>query len=289
MNILYITHLLNGLLMIGMPIGLAFYLTRRFKQDWRLFWIGAGTFIISQVIHIPVNALVSPVFNQFAFIAMPVMVQTLISALFLGLSAGLFEELSRYAMYRWIAKGARSWGKGLLVGAGHGGAEAIILGMLALYAYVQFTSLRYANLATILPSGQLDAARTQISAYWSEPLYLSLLGALERLFAIPVQLACSLLVLQTFTQKQFWWTGLAILFHTLVDAVSVIAVKANIPALGIEGIVGIFALVSIAIIFALRSREPLEVEIPYQPIPMPEFSPKPVEETNENLDKTRYQ
>ena len=113
MNILYITHFLNGLLMIGMPIGLAFYLTRRFKQDWRLFWIGAGTFIISQVVHIPFNALVSPVFNQFAFIALPVMVQTLISAIFLGLSAGLFEELSRYAMYRWIAKGARSWGKGL--------------------------------------------------------------------------------------------------------------------------------------------------------------------------------
>jgi uncharacterized membrane protein YhfC len=289
MNLLYITYLLNGFLMIGMPIGLAFYLTRRFKQDWRLFWIGAGTFILSQVIHIPFNALVSPVFNQFAFIAMPVMEQTLISALFLGLSAGLFEELSRYAMYRWIAKGARSWGKGLLAGAGHGGAEAIILGMLALYTYIQFASLRYANLAAIVPSGQLEAARTQISAFWSEPLYISLLGALERLFAIPVQLACSLLVLQTFTRKQFWWTGLAILFHALVDGVSVIAVKANIPALGIEGIVGIFAIVSLAIIFALRGHEPVEGDIPYQPITVPEFSPKPVEETSENLDKTRYQ
>jgi len=289
MSILYITHFLNGLLMTGMPIGLAFYLTRKFKQGWRLFWIGAATFLFSQVLHIPFNALVSPVFNQFGFIALPVMAQTLISAIFLGVSAGLFEELSRYGMYRWIAKDARSWGRGLLAGAGHGGVEAIILGVLALYAYIQYVSLRYADLATILSNGQLDAARAQITAYWSAPWYLSMLGALERLFAIPVQLACSLLVLQTFTRKQFWWVGLAILFHTLVDGVSVIAISVKIPALGIEGIIGIFTMMSVAIIYALRSREPMEEKIPHQPVTVPEFNPKRVDDTKENLDKTRYQ
>lgn len=275
--------------MIGMPLGLAFYLTRKFQQGWRLFWIGAATFIFSQVLHIPFNALVSPVFSQFGFIALPVMVQSLISAVFLGLSAGIFEELSRYGMYRWIAKDARSWGRGLLAGAGHGGAEAIILGALALYAYIQYASLRYADLAAILPNGQLDAARAQINAYWSVPWYLSMLGAVERLFTIPIELACSLLVLQTFTRKQFWWVGLAILYHALVDGVSVIAVAIKIPALGIEGIIGIFAIASLAIIYALRSREPSEEKIPYQPVAVPEFYPKPVNETIENLDKTRYQ
>ena len=289
MSILYLTHFLNGLLMIGMPLGLAFYLTRKFQQGWRLFWIGAATFIFSQVLHIPFNALVSPVFSQFGFIALPVMVQSLISAVFLGLSAGIFEELSRYGMYRWIAKDARSWGRGLLAGAGHGGAEAIILGALALYAYIQYASLRYADLAAILPNGQLDAARAQINAYWSVPWYLSMLGGVERLFTIPIELACSLLVLQTFTRKQFWWVGLAILYHALVDGVSVIAVAIKIPALGIEGIIGIFAIASLAIIYALRSREPSEEKIPYQPVAVPEFYPKPVNETIENLDKTRYQ
>ena len=275
--------------MIGMPLGLAFYLTRKFQQGWRLFWIGAATFIFSQVFHVLFNALVSPVFNQFGFIASPVMVQSLISAVFLGLSAGIFEELSRYGMYRWIAKDARSWGRGLLAGAGHGGAEAIILGALALYAYIQYASLRYADLAAILPNGQLDAARAQINAYWSVPWYLSMLGAVERLFTIPIELACSLLVLQTFTRKQFWWVGLAILYHALVDGVSVIAVAIKIPALGIEGIIGIFAIASLAIIYALRSREPSEEKIPYQPVAVPEFYSKPVDETIENLDKTRYQ
>lgn len=289
MSILYLTHFLNGLLMIAMPVGLAFYLTRKFEQGWRLFWIGAATFIFSQVLHLPFNAMVSPAFNQFGFIALPVMVQTLINAVFLGLSAGLFEELSRYGMYRWIAKDARSWGRGLLAGAGHGGAEAMILGVLVLYAYIQYVSLRYADLAVILPNVQLAAAQAQITAYWTIPWYLSLLGALERLFAIPVQLACSLLVLQTFTRKQFWWVGLAVLYHALVDGVSVIALEIKITALGIEGIIGIFAIASVAIIYALRSREPLEEKIPYQSVAIPEFNPKPVDETIENLDKTRYQ
>ncbi len=122
MDILFFTHLLNGLLMIAMPVGLAFYLTRKFKLDWRLWWIGAAVFVLSQVGHIPFNALVGPLFNQSAIVAMPVASQRLISAVFLGLSAGLFEELFRYGMFRWWAKDARSWRKGVLTGAGHGGA-----------------------------------------------------------------------------------------------------------------------------------------------------------------------
>ena len=37
--VLFIAHALNGLLMIGMPIVLAIYLTRRFHFGWRLWYI----------------------------------------------------------------------------------------------------------------------------------------------------------------------------------------------------------------------------------------------------------
>jgi len=289
MDFHYLTYFLNGFLMIAIPIGLTIYLTRKFKQGWRLFWIGAATFIFSQVLHIPFNALVSPIFNQFGFIALPVMTQTLISAAFLGLSAGLFEELSRYAMYRWIAKEARSWSRGLLAGAGHGGLEAIILGVLVLYGYIQMVGLRYADLSVVVPAGQLDAARAQIVAYWSAPWYMTMLGALERLFTIPLHLACSLLVLKAFTRKQIWWVGLAVLYHALADGVAVVASGMKLPALEIEGIIGLFAIVSVGIIFLLRNPEPEVEEIISQPVLVPEFNPKPVDETEENLNKTRFQ
>jgi len=275
--------------MIAIPIFLAIYLTRKYKQSWRLFWIGAATFIFSQVLHIPFNNLVSSIFKQSGFITLPIIGQILITAAFLGISAGIFEEVSRYAMYRWFAKDARSWGRGLLAGAGHGGAEAIILGALALYAYLQLVSLRGANLEALVPAGQLEATRAQITAYWSASWYMTLLGALERLFAITIQLACSLLVLQAFTRKQFWWVCLAIIYHALVDGVSVFASGMRLSAMKIEGIVGIFAIVSVGIIIALRNPETIEESIPIKNVHVTEFTSKPIEETEENLDKTRYQ
>ena len=49
-------HFLNGLLMILMPIGLGLWLEKRLRLGWRLWWIGAATFVLSQVGHIPFNS-----------------------------------------------------------------------------------------------------------------------------------------------------------------------------------------------------------------------------------------
>ena len=289
MDFHYITYFLNGFLMIAMPISLAIYLIRKFKLGWRLFWIGAATFILSQLLHIPFNALVTPLLNQTSITGLSALEKILVSALFLGLSAGIFEEFSRYFMYRWVAKDARSWGTGLLAGAGHGGIEAIILGILVLYAYIQFIALRTADLTAVFPAEQVDIARTQISAYWSTPWYMTILGAVERLFTIPLHLACSLLVLQAFTRKRFWWVGLAIGFHALADGLAVVAKGMKVPDLAIEGIIGIIAVISVVIIIVLRKPEPLVEPLTRGTILTPQYSPGAVEETEENLDKTRYQ
>ena len=288
MNILGVTYFLNGFLMIAMPIGLTVYLTRKFQQGWRLFWVGAATFIISQVLHIPFNALVTPVFNRFGFIALPLAFQNIILPVFLGLSAGVFEELSRYAMYRWWVKDARSWGTGLLAGAGHGGIEAIILGLLVLYGYIQMLIVRGTDISTLVTPDKVELANAQIQAYWSTPWYMTMLGALERLFTIPLHLACSVLVLQAFTREKSWWVGLAILYHALVDGVAVFVLQIGFSAPAIEVIIGIFAVVSMVIIFMLRQPEPLSDLVP-APASVTEFRPRPPEETDENLAKTRFQ
>src|SRR5512146_2676712 len=130
MDILVVTRLLNGLLMIGLPVALGFFLTRRFHLGWRLWWIGAATFIISQVGHIPFNWIFTRLFALKYLPTPPAEWSLVFNAVFLGLSAGLFEELARAGVYRWWADDARSWRKGVLLGAGHGGVEAIILGAL---------------------------------------------------------------------------------------------------------------------------------------------------------------
>ncbi len=134
-GILYITHALNGLLMVAMPIGLGLYLTRKLSLSWRLFWIGGTVFILSQVGHIPFNIVISLLFQRGVLPAPTLEWRLPFNAIFLGLSAGLFEEGARYLMYRYWTKEARWWGQGVLLGAGHGGAEAIILGVLVILTY----------------------------------------------------------------------------------------------------------------------------------------------------------
>ena len=287
MDTLTFTHFLNGLLMILLPIGLGIYLTRRWKLGWRLWLIGAGTFILSQVAHIPFNLVMSLLLNRTPLVDLAPAGQLIFNAAFLGLSAGLFEELCRYGMFRWWAKDARSWRTGILTGAGHGGIEAIILGMLASYLFFSLFAMRGADLAAIVPADQLALAQEQVSAYWSMTWYDSLLGAVERLFTIPVHIACAVIVLQCFTRRQAFWVWLAVGYHALIDATAVLAVK-NIGVYGTEAIIAGFSILSVIIIFLLRRPEPAPDAEPPPAAPAAEFKPQPVEETSDKLEDTRF-
>jgi uncharacterized membrane protein YhfC len=290
-NILLLTYPLNALLMIAMPVGLAIYLTRKFNLGWKLWWIGGFTFILSQVLHIPFNYLIlNPQLGKLGERALAEPLPLLLTALALGLSAGLFEEFARYAMYRWWAKDARSWGRGLLAGAGHGGVEAIILGVLVLYGFLQLLAVRGVDLATVVPLDQLELAKAQVEAYWSANWYDSLLGALERAFTIPFHIAASVLVLQVFIRKQMRWLWLAVAWHTIVDAGAVAAGSYIGPYLT-EALIGGFAMISLFIIFRLKQPEPIEPpEVDLTPLPPPLSAEalQPVEESDTTLEHSRY-
>jgi uncharacterized membrane protein YhfC len=260
MDTLFLAHLLNALLMIAMPLGLAIYLTQTWKLGWRLWFIGAATFILSQVGRIPFMQLSTQVLNHppliNLFIGMPPLGRVIFNGVFVGLAAGLFEELFRYGMYRWWAKNARSWRTGLLTGAGHGGAEAIYFGILALVSFFRLVAQRNMDLSTLIPAAQLPAARAQVAAYWSVAWYEAFLPAFERLCAILIQISMAVIVLQTFTRKQGFWVWLAVLYHALIDFFTVPAAAGYISKNGAVAIVGGCAVLSAIIIFALRRPDP---------------------------------
>ncbi len=289
MNILYLTHPLNGLLMIGLGLGLGIWLTRRFRLGWGIWWAGGATFILSQVGHIPFNLNVLNPWVQQILAAQPSLngLPWAVAALY-GLSAGVFEEFARYAMYRWWLKDARSWRKGILAGAGHGGIEAILLGLLTLASFFQVAALQDADLSTLVPEEQISTVSQQIAAYWSLPWYDSLLGAVERLFTIPFHIAASVMVLQAFTRRKPAWLGLAVLWHALVDAAAVY-LAGFVSIYLVEAIIGLAALLNLGIIFALRQPEPEPPTAPsLPPAPMQTLPLAEIEENAENLDNTRF-
>src|SRR3990172_4226692 len=162
---------LSALLMIAMPLLLGAYLVRRYRTGWRLFLVGCATFIGSQGLHLPFNAyILNPVLTSLGFSeATKPGLALAAAAILLGLSAGIFEEGTRWLAYRFWIRKARTWPQGVVFGSGHGGAEAVILGLLALATLLQLVVLRGQDLASLVPAEQLAAAQAQGEAYWALP------------------------------------------------------------------------------------------------------------------------
>ena len=264
---LLILYSLNALLMIGMPIGLGVWLARKMKAPWLLFGIGAITFIGSQVVHLPLNAGLTLLFKAIWPSTQPQWWHIPFNAVVLGLTAGLCEETARYVGYRWLAKNARYWRDALMLGAGHGGIEAILLGGYVALTFVNMIILRQTDLAMLgLTGDALAKAQRDVATFWSVPAYLVPLGAVERLFSLTVHISLSVMVLQVFTRRNWGWLALAIGYHLLTDAAAVFGALSGWSPLVIEAVVGTFALVSLAMILGLRPKG--EALVPPEPEPV---------------------
>ena len=239
-------YIFSFLGMIVLPILLWLYFTRRFGLSWKLVLAGALTFIASQVLHIPLVLGMNSFLQTLPLIA---------NAIILGLLAGIFEETARYILFKLILKNTRSWKEGILVGLGHGGIEAMLLGILAAVGFVTMLGYRSIDLSTIpsIPADQLELARQQVEAYWSAPWYMALMGFVERIFAICLHVSLSVMVLYAIVYRKPVWFWLALLWHAFVDAVAVYVVQ-EVGILAVEGIVAVFALISLWIVFSFRNK-----------------------------------
>lgn len=238
-------YVISFLGMILLPIVLWFYFTRKLSLSWKLVLAGGLTFIASQIPHVPL------VLGMNNFLKSQ---SLLVNAVILGLLAGIFEETARYILFKFILKNARSWKEGVLVGLGHGGTEALILGVFAALAFVNMLVYRSVDLSTVpgIPAEQLELAKQQVAAYWSAPWYMALMGFVERIFAICLHVSLSVMVLYALAAKRPLWFWLALLWHALVDAVAVY-VGQSVGMLQVEGLVAVFAAVSVGLVFMMRS------------------------------------
>ncbi|HEY46328.1 MAG: hypothetical protein AMJ88_14070 [Anaerolineae bacterium SM23_ 63] len=258
-------RLLNVLLMVAMPLALGVILVRRSRVEWRIFLLGAGAFIGSQIFHLPFNGYVlSPLTERLGLPGLDGGVPLLLYAILFGLSAGVFEEVARYLVYRiWMRESRTKW-DGLMFGTGHGGLESILLGGLAGLALFQAITYRNADLSAVVPPEQLELARAQLEAYWTAPWYAVLLSAAERFFTICFHLSAALLVLQAFVRRNPVWLAVAIGWHAILDTLAVFALV-TWGAYVSEGFVGLIALLSLGIVYVLWRRDGEEQEVPSLP------------------------
>ena len=235
-------------LMLITPVLLAIALRRRFRAPWLLWTAGALAFFLSQVYHLPLNnwlsriGLIGPITPD-----APDLWRT---ALVLGLSAGLCEGLMRLVAF-WLLNRrglVERWSGAIMVGLGHGGLEAMILGAMAALSVSALLALRGTDLSALgLPADQLAALQSQLAALVRSPLSAAL-PFLERLLALSFHVAASLLVWLAFRRRNVLYALAAILYHAAFDGLTVYLSQFVTNPWLLEGIVLALALPGLAFI-----------------------------------------
>jgi uncharacterized membrane protein YhfC len=282
-----IVRLVNAALMLGIPCFLALKLYRRGKGSFRPIWIGAAAFILSQVGHIP--------FNQ--FVMLPLLEANGISpsgqggtsllalGIAAGLSAGIFEEITRYFVMKFWLKGEHNDFLPVKYGLGHGGIEAVLTGVLVLYAFIQVMVLGGEEALLAFDPEQVDLIQSQLEAYWAVPLHYSLLGAWERVSAMSFHVGASIMVYKSIREKKPGWLIIALLGHTVLNAfVVVLAPKLDLVLL--EGTLFLFAAGWLAWAWLVRVQEP-DLLDPLQ-APLPEVRFRTPQITSDQIEESRY-
>lgn len=207
---------------IALPVVLLIVVHKKTKARMAMAGIGAATFflfamVLEQILH----AIVLGVGGE------RITGNIWIYGLYGGLAAGLFEEVGRFMAMRFAMKKQLNLPNALMYGVGHGGIEAIlIVGLASVSNLVTSIMINAGTLEASL--GALDQATkeatlTQLSALWTTPSYQFFLSGIERIVAVTLHIALSVLVFQAVKlgKKRYWFLAFAI--HVGVDFATVIA------------------------------------------------------------------
>jgi ABC-2 type transport system permease protein len=247
-------YVLVTIIIILLPVSLAVWLRRGRRVPWIYFCLGMLTLLGAQVVHLPLNRLLEtiglipqdtesgPVF---------------LTALILALTAALTEELARTAGYA-IARRARCYEDGLMMGLGHGGIEAMIVGVILAASVSSLWFVHEGGLPLIELSPEQSAAlERQLSIIGDSPA-LALLPLVERVIALVIQVSLSIMVLMAFVRRNWLYVAAAIVVHIAFDF---IAVAASNQGENIWLVEGLLALTAAPVAYwAWRQRTRVEAE-----------------------------
>lgn len=229
------------LLSIGIPIALFIIFRVRFKARIAPFFLGCVSFVLfalvlEQLLHSVVlgGAMGAKLQSNIWFYA-----------LYGGCAAGLFEETGRYLFMLLVIRRDKQPQNALMYGAGHGGIEAIIIVGLTYINNLVYALMINAGQAEALLSPLSGTARTTmeqtLAAFSTVSPTLFLMAGLERVMAISLHIALSVLIYTAIKRRKFGYAVLAFALHMLVDAVTLV-VSQYVSAAIIELVVLIMVL-----------------------------------------------
>lgn len=228
--------LINIIISFGVPIGFLIYSILKNKRCIKPYFIGIFVFFISQIIlRIPFlnNVIGDMEWYIEASIFYPVIIM-----IFLGLTAGIFEEVGRYLGFKIALKNNRRWIDGIAFGIGHGGIESILLLGVA----------NLQNLFILISKGNQNV----LNVLNSSGVYI-LMGGIERIFAIIIHMTLTMIILYGLNINKKKYLFLAIIVHGFIDFVVLLLSSLGTNIILIESIIGVCALSGLIVIIKFKN------------------------------------
>lgn len=237
------------LVAFALPITLFILCRKRLNAARLPALIGALTFTVAVlVLENAAHSLLRPLTSSPA-----VQGSVLLTAVYGGLMAALFEEFGRLAAMKLFMKKTLTKENALMYGVGHGGIEAVLTaGILYISNLATAIMVNTGSIGAAL--GTLDeAARAatveSLSALCTTDSYLFFMAGVERISAIALHICLSYLVYRAlqYGEKRYFFAAMGL--HFAVDAATVL-LAASVPILALE----LILLAAMAVVVWLVSR-----------------------------------
>lgn len=205
---------ISAVIAFAVPIVLAVLCCRRSRNALLAISVGAVCFLVGAM-------LLESLFHQLVFSLVPGIAQNVVTYCLYGcLAAGLFEETARLIGLRYLCKKDASPVTGFSYGVGHGGIEAILLvGVSVANNLVVMIMVNGGSLDALLEGAtdeQTSTAMAQLEQLAAQPSSVFLAAGIERIIAICLHLALSVLIWMVVTKKlPMWGYPLAIGLHAV--------------------------------------------------------------------------
>lgn len=183
------------------------FLTRKLRVSWRFVGLGSVTWLIALpfIVFVPMAATALLGGND-------AMQRQLVWAVALSFAAGIAEETSRYWRYTRNAtlRDSSNTRYAIVAGAGHGGTEALVLGL----QNSLFPLLMILFVPQMLPSYMNDSNAVASFAFT---------GGVSRILFIFVHIAFALLIWRAVSQRKPLLYVMSVILHIFIDLVGFVA------------------------------------------------------------------
>jgi uncharacterized membrane protein YhfC len=207
----------SAILAVVWPVAIFLICRRRMALALRNVLLGAGVFLVfSQVLE---KGLHVYLLKANPATAAWLHTHAIAFALYGCLAAGLFEEVGRYLGMRFLVRPTGDPGTAVAYGIGHGGIEAILIGgVAAVQTFVFATMLNSGRLETALAAALTPDALAHLRAGLEHLSVITVAsGAVERLIALLIQIALSLVVWRAVESRRLSLLAVAVMLHAVID------------------------------------------------------------------------